>query len=127
MLASQPDRTTTPYRVVLSEVKRVMSGTRHRMEDILAGRQPVADEPWCEDICFLLLIRLPLNPSTLATLRYETADQLAAPLLAIYWSLWECGSGVVADGRLLDTLRRIYAFDMCLMKLDIRQVFPSMT
>jgi len=56
--------------------------------------------------------------------RYETAEQLAAPLLAIYWSLWECGSGVVADGRLLDTLRRIYAFGMCLMKLDIRQEAP---
>mmetsp|Transcript_15331 Transcript_15331/g.38379 ORF Transcript_15331/g.38379 Transcript_15331/m.38379 type:complete len:1041 (+) Transcript_15331:121-3243(+) len=101
MLKPPDDRTTTPYRVVLGEVRRVLVCTRQRMEDILAGQRPSADDPW-----------------------YETAEQLAAPLLAVYWSLWECGSGVVADGRLLDTLRRVYAFDMCLMKLDIRQEAP---
>lgn len=129
MLASQPDRTTTPYRVVLAEVKRVMVSTRKRMEDILAGRAPALDEPWCVQTPSLLSIRQIVQELILSIdlvahqlYRYESAEQLAAPLLAIYWSLWECGSGVVADGRLLNTLRRIYAFDMCLMKLDIRQV-----
>ena len=37
-------------------------------------------------------------------------------------SLWECGGGVIADGRLLDLIRRVYTFGMCLMKLDLRQV-----
>lgn len=36
-------------------------------------------------------------------------------------SLWECGGGIVADGRLLDLIRRIYAFGMTLLKLDVRQ------
>ena len=37
-------------------------------------------------------------------------------------SLYECGGGLIADGRLLDLLRRVSAFDLSLLKLDIRQV-----
>lgn len=33
-----------------------------------------------------------------------------------------CGSGVLADGRLADLIRRVVAFGMVLMKLDLRQV-----
>lgn len=36
-------------------------------------------------------------------------------------SLWECGGGIIADGRLLDLIRRVYTFGMCLLKLDLRQ------
>ena len=49
--------------------------TRKRMEDILGGIAPNDEEVW-----------------------YETTEQLAQPLLACYWSLWECGSGIVAEG-----------------------------
>ena len=45
------------------------------MEDILGGGAPTDD-----DVC------------------YETTEALAEPLLACYWSLWECGSGIVAEG-----------------------------
>ncbi len=45
------------------------------MEDILGGGAPTDD-----DVC------------------YETTESLAEPLLACYWSLWECGSGIVAEG-----------------------------
>jgi len=38
------------------------------MEDTLAGVTPDDDEEW-----------------------YDTAEALAQPLLACYWSLWECG------------------------------------
>ena len=30
-------------------------------------------------------------------------------------------AGIIADGRLLDLLRRVYCFGTCLMKLDLRQ------
>ena len=43
--------------------------TRKRMEDLLAGSQPNDDEEW-----------------------FESTQALAAPLLACYWSLWECGA-----------------------------------
>lgn len=33
-----------------------------------------------------------------------------------------CGSGVLADGRLADLIRRVATFGMVLMKLDLRQV-----
>lgn len=36
-------------------------------------------------------------------------------------SLWECGGGIIADGRLLDMIRRVYTFGMSLLKLDLRQ------
>lgn len=35
--------------------------------------------------------------------------------------MWECGGGIVAEGRLLDLLRRLYCFGMGLMKIDLRQ------
>lgn len=34
-----------------------------------------------------------------------------------------CGSGVLADGRLADLIRRVATFGMVLMKLDLRQVW----
>ena len=29
---------------------------------------------------------------------YDSADEMLAPLTAIYWSLCECGSGIIAEG-----------------------------
>ncbi|PRW39191.1 phosphoenolpyruvate carboxylase 4 [Chlorella sorokiniana] len=87
-----------PYRVVLGEVRQRLVATRRRMEELLAGHVPDSDAEW-----------------------YETEEQLLEPLLAVYWSLWECGGGIVAEGRLLDLLRRIYSFGLSLMKLDLRQ------
>ncbi len=57
------------------QVRQKLVNTRKRMEDILGGLQPNDDDEW-----------------------YETTDALAQPLLSCYWSLWECGSGIVAEG-----------------------------
>ncbi|GHA89264.1 phosphoenolpyruvate carboxylase [Modicisalibacter luteus] len=51
----------------------------------------------------------------------ETRDQLYAPLLACYRSLCDVGLDSIANGALLDTLRRIAVFGVTLAKLDIRQ------
>jgi phosphoenolpyruvate carboxylase len=48
-------------------------------------------------------------------------QQLLEPLLLCYQSLLDCGMAVIANGRLLDTIRRAYAFGLTLLKLDIRQ------
>jgi phosphoenolpyruvate carboxylase len=66
-----------------------------------------------------LLDHQPTNPDEEY---YETGEQLAAPLLAIYESLHESSAGIIADGRLADTIRRCHTFGMNLMKLDLRQV-----
>ncbi|EIE23489.1 putative phosphoenolpyruvate carboxylase [Coccomyxa subellipsoidea C-169] len=88
----------TPYRIVLGDVRQKLVNTRKRMEDILQGGLQNDDDEG-----------------------YETTDALAQPLLSCYWSLWECGSGIVAEGRLLDLLRRLSCFGLGLMKMDLRQ------
>ncbi|MDA9557600.1 phosphoenolpyruvate carboxylase [Vibrio sp.] len=51
----------------------------------------------------------------------QQPEQLWDPLHACYQSLHECGMGVIADGSLLDTLRRVKAFGAHLVRLDVRQ------
>lgn len=51
----------------------------------------------------------------------ENTNQLWDPLYICYQSLHDCGMGVIADGALLDTLRRVKAFGVHLVRLDIRQ------
>lgn len=52
---------------------------------------------------------------------YRYREQLRAPLMLCYESLVECGEQMIAEGRLTDTLRRLDAFGLTLLKLDIRQ------
>lgn len=47
--------------------------------------------------------------------------EIQQPLLDCYNSLLDCGMQVIANGALLDCLRRSYCFGMHLLKLDIRQ------
>ncbi len=51
----------------------------------------------------------------------ERVEQLWDPLLACYQSLHECGMSIIAEGSLLDSLRRVKAFGIHLVRLDIRQ------
>lgn len=52
---------------------------------------------------------------------YHCREQLKAPLMLCYESLEECGEQMIAEGRLTDILRRLDAFGLTLLKLDIRQ------
>ncbi|MDD9874912.1 MAG: phosphoenolpyruvate carboxylase [Gammaproteobacteria bacterium] len=52
---------------------------------------------------------------------YSRRRQLRAPLTLIYDSLVACGEEMIAEGRLTDILRRLDAFGLTLLKLDIRQ------
>ncbi|KAF9626063.1 hypothetical protein IFM89_030731 [Coptis chinensis] len=88
-----------PYRIVLGNVKEKLMKTRRRLE-LLLEDLPCDHDPWDY---------------------YETSDQLLEPLLLCYESLQSCGSGVLADGRLADLIRRVSTFGMVLMKLDLRQ------
>ncbi|CAN0870441.1 Phosphoenolpyruvate carboxylase 4 [Linum grandiflorum] len=88
-----------PYRIVLSNVKDKLMKTRRRLE-LLLEDIPCEYDPWDH---------------------FETADQLLEPLLLCYDSLQSCGSGLLADGRLADLIRRVATFGMVLMKLDLRQ------
>jgi len=52
---------------------------------------------------------------------YWHREQLRAPLMLIHHSLVACGEEMIAEGRLTDILRRLDAFGLTLLKLDIRQ------
>ncbi|CAA0822447.1 Phosphoenolpyruvate carboxylase 4 [Striga hermonthica] len=88
-----------PYRVVLGDVKEKLMRTRKRLELLL---EDISCEYDHGDY-------------------YETSEQLMEPLLLCYDSLHSCGSGILADGRLTDLIRRVSTFGMVLMKLDLRQ------
>ncbi|KAJ7954033.1 Phosphoenolpyruvate carboxylase [Quillaja saponaria] len=88
-----------PYRVVLGNVKDKLMKTRRRLE-LLLEDLPCEYDSWDY---------------------YETSDRLLEPLLLCYESMQSCGSGVLADGRLSDLIRRVATFGMVLMKLDLRQ------
>jgi phosphoenolpyruvate carboxylase len=51
----------------------------------------------------------------------ETAEEFAEPLRLCYRSLVTTGNKLIADGRLADVLRRVAAYGLTLVRLDIRQ------
>ena len=62
----------------------------------------------------------PMPPPDRESVYLETAD-LQAPLMLCYRSLVACGMANIANGPLLDTLRRVAAFGITLVRLDVRQ------
>ncbi|KGY13393.1 phosphoenolpyruvate carboxylase [Vibrio tubiashii] len=86
-----------PYRAVLKELRALLNETKEILDAKINGQK--------------LAVKAPL----------QSAEQLWEPLYACYQSLHECGMGIIADGSLLDTLRRIKAFGVHLVRLDIRQ------
>lgn len=86
-----------PYRAVLKELRQLLNNTLQYTDDLLKGREP-------------------------RTTRVLTDEaQLWDPLHACYESLQACGMGMVADGKLRDTLWRVRCFGVRLLRLDIRQ------
>ncbi len=51
----------------------------------------------------------------------NSSEQIREPLELCFKSLHECGMGIIADGMLLDVLRRVACFGLNLTRLDIRQ------
>lgn len=52
---------------------------------------------------------------------YLSKDELVEELLTVHQSLCDTGNAVVANGRLADVIRRVSAFGLTLVPLDIRQ------
>ncbi|MCC5827430.1 phosphoenolpyruvate carboxylase [Alkalimonas sp.] len=87
-----------PYRAVLKQLQQQLSNTRDWLTEAVSRDrlQRPADLIW-------------------------QREQLLEPLLLCDRSLRECGMAQIADGRLQDTIRRVYCFGVTLLKLDIRQ------
>ncbi|MDF5377426.1 phosphoenolpyruvate carboxylase, partial [Vibrio parahaemolyticus] len=86
-----------PYRAILKQLRTRLNETKEILSDKIHGQK--------------LAVKAPL----------QKVEQLWEPLYACYQSLNECGMGVIANGSLLDTLRRVKAFGIHLVRLDIRQ------
>ena len=101
-LCAEAGGSSEPYRAVLRKVQRGIETTRRAVEAQLSTRPADSEAVKSREI-------------------YRTADDVARPLRLCYESLHETGNGVIADGLLADTLRRLTCFGLTLAKLDIRQ------
>ncbi|HDS1682608.1 TPA: phosphoenolpyruvate carboxylase [Pseudomonas putida] len=86
-----------PYRAVLKQLRDRLRATRVWAHAALTSNQPASAEVLVDN------------------------RDLIAPLELCYQSLHECGMGVIADGPLLDSLRRAVTFGLFLGRLDVRQ------
>ncbi|QXH45846.1 phosphoenolpyruvate carboxylase [Pseudomonas xanthosomatis] len=91
------DDSAEPYRALLKQLRDRLRATRAWAHASLAAPQPA-------------------SAAVLVNNR-----ELIAPLELCYQSLHECGMGVIADGPLLDCLRRAVTFGLFLVRLDVRQ------
>lgn len=99
-LRAQVGDAREPYRAILKEVLARLRATRRACEIRL---RPTED-PTADDAAV-----------------YTETEELRQPLLLCHRSLHATGAGAVADGRLLDVLRRVAALGLCLARLDVRQ------
>lgn len=88
-----------PYRVVVKDLRAKLVKTVNYYSELLENK-----------------------PQTISQSETLTDDaQLWEPLYDCYQSLHACGMRIIANGGLLDTLRRIRCFGLGLSRLDIRQ------
>lgn len=92
--------------IACEQVRQKLLNTRKRMEDTLAGVTPDDDEEW-----------------------YDTAEALAQPLLACYWSLWECGQPLCLSSfqylPFLALMSALLQADLCFFFVPIYQPFST--
>ncbi|VXC76132.1 phosphoenolpyruvate carboxylase [Pseudomonas sp. 8Z] len=96
-LVARVGEVAEPYRALLKQLRERLRATRQWAHDSLSGE-------------------LSAPVSVLHDNR-----ELLEPLQLCYHSLHECGMGVIADGPLLDCLRRAATFGLFLVRLDVRQ------
>ncbi|MGE3320047.1 MAG: phosphoenolpyruvate carboxylase [Candidatus Berkiella sp.] len=86
-----------PYRAFLRPLKRKLARTKQFLEESLANRPTAAIE--------VILDK----------------TEILEPLMICYDSLQECHGAAIADGELTDLIRRVSAFGISLLPLDIRE------
>ncbi|SEI11728.1 phosphoenolpyruvate carboxylase [Pseudomonas asplenii] len=96
-LRARAGNSAEPYRAVLKQLRERLRATRQWAHDSLDSTQPATDQVLRDN------------------------HELLEPLQLCYQSLHECGMGVIADGPLLDCLRRAVTFGLFLVRLDVRQ------
>nr|MDH2997908.1 phosphoenolpyruvate carboxylase [Pasteurellaceae bacterium LFhippo2] len=88
-----------PYRVVIKDIRAKLAKTVTYYSELIEEKQ------------------LTISESEILT----NDEQLWEPLYDCYQSLHACGMRIIANGALLDCLRRVRCFGLGLSRLDIRQ------
>ncbi len=86
-----------PYRQVLRQLRALLQNTYDQADAIIKGEAFTKKETLCH------------------------IDQIAEPLLQCYHALVESNLSLIANAKLLDTIKRVFCFGTHLLKLDIRQ------
>ncbi|QSP96319.1 phosphoenolpyruvate carboxylase [Marinobacter salinisoli] len=97
------------------ELKNVVGDAREPYREVLGTLRErlLKTRKWAE-------ARISGEPADTTDILFENED-LTAPLELCYRSLVACGLESIADGPLLDTIRRAHTFGLPLIRLDIRQ------
>jgi len=98
-LLAYTHQSNVPYRDVLRDLRTQLQNTIDYLNARLEGHHPEVN---------------------LSVLIWDEND-LKAPLMMLYRSLCDCGMSLIANGLLLDMLRRIACFGIHMLRLDIRQ------
>jgi len=91
-----------PYRIVLMAVRRRLYKTKMVMDQLYMGECSFADADADADV-------------------YQCKADLLEPLEIMYRSLVAVGDRILAEGTLLDLIRRVNTFGLSLSRLDCRQ------
>lgn len=97
VLKAKAGDSAEPYRAVLKQLRERLRATRNWAHAALTAPTPA--------------------PADVLSNNRDLLD----PLELCFNSLHECGMGVIADGPLLDCLRRAVTFGLFLVRLDVRQ------
>ncbi|MDT9631080.1 phosphoenolpyruvate carboxylase [Pseudomonas sp. JV449] len=96
-LQAKVGESVEPYRALLKQLRERLRATRQWAHTALSSSTPAPAEV------------------------LQNNRDLLEPLELCYQSLHACGMGVIADGPLLDCLRRAVTFGLFLVRLDVRQ------
>jgi len=87
-----------PYRAYLRPIRNKLKSTQQEIEIFLNQKKPLKD-----------------------SLLVQSVNEIINPLKTVYNSLCKAKCKAIADGSVLDLLRRAYSFGLNLARLDIRQ------
>jgi len=107
-LRDRVDGAHEPYRALLRSLQQHLDGARVKVENLLRVAPAVSADT-------------DFTGYTWEPERFESTADFMEPLLLCYRSLQATGNGIIADGRLADVLRRMAAFGVTLVRLDVRQ------
>jgi phosphoenolpyruvate carboxylase len=121
-LVARVEGAREPYRALLRTVRDRLRVTRDDLGRALTAAFSSSGAPGSRGRATLLGQTAAPSPADAEELPpYETVDDLIEPLMLCHRSLVATGQELIANGRLIDVLRRTAAFGLTLVRLDLRQ------